>query len=123
LFTNNVLATALNEEMTQHLGYEKNRANAGRESANVPNIIRSKTVASDAAGEVRIDVPRDREGNVGSPQWTVVLALYAKELATGGDFGAFRRDLRASVLKETISRITEKVLVSFSSGQDNPPER
>src|SRR6266536_4437850 len=61
LFTKNVLETALNEEMTEHLGHEKSRAEAGRESANVRNGTRSKTVVSDAAGEVRIDVPRDRE--------------------------------------------------------------
>src|SRR5918996_2302597 len=61
LFTKNVLETALNEEMTEHLGHEKNQAEAGRESTNVRNGSRSKTVVSDAAGEVRIDVPRDRE--------------------------------------------------------------
>src|SRR6266496_577238 len=67
LFTKNVLETALNEEMTEHLGHEKSRAEAGRESANVRNGTRSKTVVSDAAGEVRIDVPRDRESTF-SPQ-------------------------------------------------------
>jgi transposase-like protein len=64
LFTKNVLETALNEEMTEHLGHEKNRAPEGRESANVRNGTRSKTVISDAVGEVVIDVPRDREGTV-----------------------------------------------------------
>src|ERR671939_671765 len=54
--------TALNEEMTEHLGHEKNQAEAGRESTNVRNGSRGKTVISDAAGEVQIDVPRDREG-------------------------------------------------------------
>ena len=62
LFTKNVWETALNEEMTEHLGYEKNRALAGRESVNVRKGTRSKTVMSDAVGEVVIDVPRDREG-------------------------------------------------------------
>src|SRR3978361_684139 len=62
LFTKNVLETALNEEMTEHLGHEKNQADPDRESTNVRNGARSKTVISDAAGEVGIDVPRDREG-------------------------------------------------------------
>src|SRR5919202_338183 len=62
LFTKNVLETALNEEMTEHLGHEKHQAAAGRQSTNIRNGTRSKTVVSDAAGEVRIDVPRDREG-------------------------------------------------------------
>jgi transposase-like protein len=61
LFTKNVLETALNEEMIEHLGHEKNRAEAGRESANVRNGTREKTVMSDAVGEVEIEVPRDRE--------------------------------------------------------------
>ena len=62
LFTKNVLETALNEEITGHLGHEKNQAEPGRQSANVRNGARAKTVISDAVGEVRIDVPRDREG-------------------------------------------------------------
>src|SRR5690349_17141169 len=62
LFTKTVLETALNEEMTEHLGHEKNRARSGRESSNVRNGARLKTVISDAAGEVEISVPRDREG-------------------------------------------------------------
>ncbi|GGK94411.1 hypothetical protein GCM10012284_30570 [Mangrovihabitans endophyticus] len=94
LFTKNVLETALNEEVTEHLGHEKNRAEAGRESANVRNGTRPKTVTSDAAGEVHIDVPRDREGTF-EPKIVkkrqrrlsgvdeVVLSLYAKGLTTG----------------------------------------
>jgi transposase-like protein len=35
LFTRNVLETALNEEMTEHLGHQKNRAEPDRDSANV----------------------------------------------------------------------------------------
>src|SRR3712207_1031509 len=62
LFTKNVLETALNEELTEHLGHEKNQADPGRESTNVRNGARSKTVVSDAAGEVSVEVPRDREG-------------------------------------------------------------
>ena len=89
LFTKNVLETALNEELTEHLGHEKNRAEPDRESGNVRNGSRPKTVLSDAAGEVRIEVPRDREGTF-EPQIVnkrqrrlnnvdeVVLSLYAK---------------------------------------------
>src|SRR5215813_696603 len=59
LFTKNVLETALNEEMTEHLGHEKHQAEPGRESTNIRNGTRSKIVVSDAVGEVSIDVPRD----------------------------------------------------------------
>lgn len=61
VFTRNVLETALNEEMTEHLGHEKNQAGPDRESTNVRNGSRSKTVISDAAGEVQVELPRDRE--------------------------------------------------------------
>ena len=37
LFTKNVLETALNEEMTAHLGHEKNRAKPGRDTSNIRN--------------------------------------------------------------------------------------
>ncbi|GAA2909183.1 hypothetical protein Acy02nite_88850 [Actinoplanes cyaneus] len=60
--TKAVLETALNEEMTQHLGYAKNDP-AGAGSGNVCNGSRSKTVLTDATGHVQIDVPRDRAGS------------------------------------------------------------
>jgi hypothetical protein len=68
VFTKNVLETALAKEMTEHLGHEKNRTEPGRESTNVRNGARSKTVISDAAGEVEIEVPRDRESTCISPK-------------------------------------------------------
>ena len=40
-FTKNVLETALNEEMTEHLGHEKNRAEPDRENGNIRNGTRS----------------------------------------------------------------------------------
>jgi transposase-like protein len=61
-FTKTVLETALNEEMTEHLGHEKNRAAVGRDSSNVRNGTRSKTVLTHATGRVELEVPRDREG-------------------------------------------------------------
>jgi putative transposase len=44
LFTKSVLETALNEEMTEPVGYEKHGAGPDRESANTRNESRSKTV-------------------------------------------------------------------------------
>ena len=48
LFTKQVLETALNEEMTDH--HEKNQAEEGRDSSNIRNGTRTKTVISDAVG-------------------------------------------------------------------------
>jgi putative transposase len=62
-----VIETALSEEMTGHLGYEKNDlAGQGQGSGgNVRNGSRPKTVLTDSSGPVEIDVPRDRAGRPG----------------------------------------------------------
>ncbi|MFD0786630.1 IS256 family transposase, partial [Micromonospora azadirachtae] len=131
LFTKNVLETALNEEMTEHLGHEKNRVEPGRESTNVRNGSRSKTVISDAAGEVRIAVPRDREGTF-EPQIVkkrqrrltevdeIVLSLYAKGMTTGEISAHFSEIYGVSVSKETISRITDKVVAEMTEWSSRP---
>lgn len=59
--TKTVLETALEAEMTEHLGHAKHADRPGREGTNVRNGSRAKTVVSDAAGEVERAVPRDRE--------------------------------------------------------------
>ena len=59
--TKTVIETALDEEMSEHLGYDKH-APEGRSRGNSRNGIRTKTVLTDACGEVDIDVPRDRAG-------------------------------------------------------------
>jgi putative transposase len=131
LFTKTVLETALNEEMTEHLGHEKNQAEWGRESANVRNGNRSKTVISDAAGEVEINVPRDRESTF-EPQIVkkrqrrltdvdeIVLSLYAKGMTTGEISAHFAEIYGASVSKETISRITDKVVAEMNEWANRP---
>jgi putative transposase len=131
LFTKNVLETALNEEMTEHLGHEKNRAEVDRESTNVRNGGRSKTVVSDAVGEVVIDVPRDREGTF-EPQILkkrqrrltdvdeIVLSLYAKGLTTGEISAHFVEIYGASISKETVSRITDKVVAEMHEWTNRP---
>src|SRR6187402_1427469 len=131
LFTKNVLETALNEELTEHLGHPKHQAEPGREATNVRNGSRSKTVISDAAGEVAIDVPRDREGTF-EPQIVkkrqrrltdvdeIVLSLYAKGLTTGEISAHFAEIYGASVSKETISRITDTVIEEMNEWLARP---
>jgi putative transposase len=131
LFTKNVLETALNEEITEHLGYEKHQAGLGRESVNVRNGARSKTVISDAAGEVCIDVPRDRDGTFEprivkkrqrrlSDVDEIVLSLYAKGLTTGEISAHFAEIYGASISRETVSRITEKVVAEMAEWATRP---
>ena len=131
MFTKNVLETALNEEMTEHLGHEKNRPRPGRDSANVRNGARPKTVLSDAVGEVEITVPRDRESTF-EPQIVkkrqrrlndvdeIVLSLYAKGLTTGEISAHFADIYGASVSKETVSRITDKVIAEMQEWASRP---
>jgi type III secretion system FlhB-like substrate exporter len=97
--TKTVLETALDQEMTEHLGHEKHGP-AGNEAGNVRNGTRAKTVLTEASGQVGIEVPRHRAGTF-EPQIVkkrqrrltgvdeMVLSLYAKGLTT-------RRPLRAA---------------------------
>ncbi|RCS61208.1 IS256 family transposase [Microbacterium sp. JB110] len=131
LFTKNVLETALNEELTEHLGHEKNRADPGREGRNVRNGARPKTVLTEATGQVTIDVPRDRDGSF-EPQIVrkrqrrlngveeIVLSLYANGLTTGEISAHFAQIYGASVSKETISRITDKVIEEMNEWSARP---
>src|SRR3954467_15846575 len=54
-FTKNVLETALNEEMTELVGHEKNRATEGRYSFNVRNDTGAKTIFTLSTGDVLPD--------------------------------------------------------------------
>ncbi len=118
--TKTVIEAALNEELTEHLGYEKHDP-AGAGTGNIRNGARSKTVLTEHSGPVQIEVPRDRASTF-EPQIVkkrqrrlngveqIVLSLYAKGLTTGEISAHFAEIYGASVSKETISRITDKVL-------------
>ncbi len=130
-FTKTVLETALNEEMTEHLGYEPNQAPEDRDSGNVRNGTRSKTVLTETTGPVPIEVPRDRDGSF-EPQIVkkrqrrltgvdeIVLSLYAKGLTTGEISAHFAEIYGASVSKETVSRITDKVVAEMQEWSSRP---
>jgi putative transposase len=128
--TKTVIETALNEEMTEHLGYEKHDP-AGAGTGNIRNGTRSKTVLTEASGPVEIEVPRDRASSF-EPQIIkkrqrrlngvdeIVLSLYAKGLTTGEISAHFAEIYGASVSKETISRITDKVLEEMNDWAARP---
>src|SRR5271167_1181235 len=128
--TKAVLETALNEEMTEHLGYEKHDP-AGVGAGNIRNGTRAKTVLTDTTGPVELDVPRDRAATF-EPQIVkkrqrrltgvdeIVLSLYAKGLTTGEISAHFAEIYGASVSKETISRITDKVIEEMQAWQQRP---
>ncbi|PVY23217.1 IS256 family transposase [Williamsia muralis] len=130
--TKNVLETALDAEMTEHLGYEKHDA-AGRGSGNSRNGTRSKTVLTEI-GPVEIEVPRDVDSSF-DPQIVkkrqrrltgideIVLSLTAKGLTTGEISAHFQDIYGASVSKDTISRITDKVVGEMTEWQNRPLDR
>src|SRR5579863_8811085 len=60
--TKSVIETALDEEMTDHLGYAKGER-GGIGVGNIRNGTRSKTVLPANTGPVEIEVPRDRAGS------------------------------------------------------------
>ncbi len=128
--TKTVLETALNQEMTEYLGHEKHGLASG-ETGNVRNGTRAKTVLTESTGQVGIEVPRDRAGTF-EPQIVkkrqrrltgvdeIVLSLYAKGLTTGEISAHFAEIYGASVSKETISRITDKVIEEMQAWQARP---
>jgi transposase-like protein len=128
--TKNVLETALEAEITEHLGHERHGA---AENGNVRNGTRSKTVFTEV-GPVEIDVPRDREGSF-EPQIVkkrqrrldgideVVLSLTARGLTTGEIAAHFDDVYGATVSKDTISRITEKVSEEMAEWANRPLDR
>jgi putative transposase len=128
--TKTVVETALDEEMAEHLGYDKH-AVEGRNRENSRNGKRSKTIVTEAAGEVQIEVPRDRDGTF-TPQVVkkrqrrlsdldaVVISLYAKGLTTGEISAHFAEVYGASVSKDTVSRITDRVIEDMQAWTSRP---
>ena len=130
--TKTVLESALEGEITDHLGYDKHDP-AGKDGGNSRNGTRSKTVLTDI-GPVEIDVPRDREGSfepaiVKKRQRRLtgvdemVLSLSAKGLTHGEISSHLAEVYGASVSKTTISTITDKVMDGMAEWQNRPLDR
>jgi Transposase, Mutator family len=128
--TKTVLESALEEEMSEHVGYDKH-AVQGRNAGNSRNGTRSKTVLTEAAGEVSVDVPRDRAGTFDpvvvkkrqrrlSDVDAVAISLYAKGFPTGEISAHFAEVYGASVSKDTVSRITDRVIEDMQAWSARP---
>jgi transposase-like protein len=127
--TKTVLETSLEAELSEHLGYEPHDP-AGHNSGNSRNGTRTKTVLTEI-GPVQIEVPRDRAGTfepVIVPKRkrrlngvdALVCSLSAKGLTHGEISAHFAEVYGASVSKETVSRITDRVMESMSDWQNRP---
>lgn len=133
-FTKSMLETALDEETTEHLGRAKHKKSQDGRAANTRNGTTAKTVVTDSVGPVRIEVPRDRDGSfepvvVRKRQRRlpgvdeVVLSLYARGLTTGEISAHFQEIYGADVSRETVSRITERVVAEKDEWCSRPLDR
>jgi putative transposase len=130
--TKSVVETALEEELSDHLGYDKHDP-SGRNGGNSRNGYRAKTVLTEI-GPVEIEVPRDRDGSfepaiVRKRQRRlngiddIVLSLTARGLTTGEVAAHFAEVYGAKVSKDTISRITDKVIEEMTEWRNRPLDR
>ena len=130
--TKTVLETALDAELTEHLGYDKHDP-AERNGGNSRNGTRTKTVLTEI-GPVPIEVPRDRDGSfepviVAKRQRRLdgidqlVLSLTARGLTTGEIAAHFEQVYGVKVSKDTISRITDKVCEEMTEWRNRPLDR
>jgi transposase-like protein len=130
MLTKTVLEAALDEEMSGHLGYAKH-APDGRNGENSRNGLRSKTVLTDTVGPIEIAVPRDRDSSF-EPQIvkkrqrrlggvdTIMLSLYARGLTTGEISAHFAEVYGASVSKDVVSTITDRVIAEMTEWASRP---
>ena len=117
MLTKSTVETALNAELTDHLGHEKNAPKTG---SNTRNGYSSKTVLSDD-GEIELNTPRDRE-NTFEPQLikkhqtritqmdSQILSLYAKGMTTRDIVATFKEMYDADVSPTLISKVTDAVI-------------
>lgn len=120
--------------MAEHLGRAKHKKSKDGRAANTRNGTTAKTVVTDSVGPVRIEVPRDRDGSfepvvVRKRQRRppgvdeVVLSLYARGLTTGEISAHFQEIYGADVSRETVSRITERVVAEKDEWCSRPLDR
>ena len=127
--TKTVLETTLDAELAEHLGYEPHER-AGYNTGNARNGNRTKTVLTEV-GPVELEVPRDRAGTF-EPQIVrkrqrrltgvdgLVCSLVAKGLTTGEVQAHLAEVYGANVSRDTISRITDRVLEQLAEWQNRP---
>ena len=127
-----MLETALDVELTEHLGHERHERCGG---GNVRNGGSQKTVRTDV-GEVRITVPRDRAGTFTPavvPKHSrrlagfddAVLSLYAKGMTTGDIANHWLMSTHAGVSRSGVSgdrchRRTDAGMAEPAAGLDLP---
>ncbi len=130
--TKALVERALNAELTEHLGYEKHNP-AGNGSGNSRNGTSEKTLKG-KKGEVRIEVPRDRNGTF-EPQLVKkhqtrfdgfdekIISMYARGMTTREIQGHLEEIYGVEVSPTLISNVTDAVLEEVRSWQARPLDR
>lgn len=130
--TKRVMEKALDVERTHHLGYERGDP-IGRGSGNSRNGTSSKRVLTDA-GEIDLDVPRDRAGTF-EPKLVpkgerrlegfneLVLSLVAKGMTTRDVCEHLYDVYGVEVSAELISKVTDAVFDELVEWQNRPLDR
>ncbi|AKS89361.1 transposase, Mutator family protein [Yersinia pestis 8787] len=125
MLTKLTVETALNAELTEHLGHEKNTPKSG---SNTRNGYSSKTLLCDD-GEIELNTPRDRE-NTFEPQLikknqtritqmdSQILSLYAKGMTTREIGATFKEMYDADVSPTLISKVTDAVKEQVAEWQN-----
>ncbi|BCU88866.1 IS256 family transposase [Yersinia pseudotuberculosis] len=125
MLTKLTVETALNAELTEHLGHEKNTPKSG---SNTRNDYSSKTLLCDD-GEIELNTPRDRE-NTFEPQLikknqtritqmdSQILSLYAKGMTTREIVATFKEMYDADVSPTLISKVTDAVKEQVAEWQN-----
>ena len=127
--TKQLLERALDEELTDHLGYERGDP-AGNGSGNSRNGTTPKRVLTEV-GAVDLDVPRDRNATFEPaivPKGTTrlagfndnVIAWYATGMTTRDIRRQIRRMYHVEVSPDLISRVTDGVLEELREWQTRP---
>ena len=127
--TKQILEAGLEVEMDEHLGYSKHDS-AGRDGGNSRNGTRSETLITEV-GPVDVEVPRDRDSSfepvtVKKRQRrlngvdSMVISLTAKALTTGEVHAHLAETYGTDVSRETISKITDRVLEELADWQNRP---
>jgi len=132
MLTGKILQRALEAEMTEHLGYEKN-SNAGDNSGNSRNGHTEKTVLLENQ-KATIEVPRDRNGTfepiiVPKHEKRVplfnnqVISMYASGMTDRKIKEHIERVYNVEVSPDMISRITDAVIEEVREWQNRPLEK
>ena len=127
MLTKITVEAALNAELDEHLGYERNEQS---DNSNSRNGYTSKTLKTED-GQFKLDTPRDREGSFepklvkkGQTRFTSmddkILSLYAKGLSTREIVATFQEMYGADISPTLISKVTDAVLERVTEWQSRP---